>query len=179
MLSRSHRLLGFTPLLLLLMAWTSFDINTSGAFANTLKGRAVKGKAVAAKKAVKYPPEFVAAVRQVFGKEYKKAFDTFDRLDKNGYCTDKIHYYMALCLHNLNQTQAAAQHYQVVYNFSKDKQLKYLAAVGYGQVAKYANNRTYSGQGNLFAKVTDGPAAGNPWSGGSSGGGGAVCGPRG
>lgn len=154
------------------MAWTSTDVNSCAALA-----KAKKGKASAAKKAVKYPPDFVAAVRQVFNKEYKSAFNTFDRLDKNGYCTDKIHYYMALCLHNLNQTQAAAQHYQVVYNFSKDKQLKYLAAVGYGQVAKYASSRTYSGQGNLFAKVSDGPAAGNPWSGG--GGGGGSCAPTG
>lgn len=176
MLSRTHKLLSFASLVLLLMAWTSFDVNSSAACAKGKKGKPV------AKKPVKYPPEFVAAVRKVQTRDFKEAFESLDRMDKEGYCTDKVHYYMALCLHNLNQTQQAAQHYQVVYNFSKDKQLKYLAAVGYGQVAKYARNRTYNGQGNLFAKVTDGPAATNPWSGsGSSGssGGGAACGPRG
>lgn len=139
------------------------------------KGKKAKKAAV---KVTPYPPEFNDAVRMVYDKKYKDAFDIFDRLDRNGFCRDKTHYYMALCKHNLNQTQEAAQHYQVVYNYSKDPQLKYLAAVGYNQVAKYANRRTYSGQGNIFARMsTGGSNAAGPW--GCSAGGGASCGPSG
>jgi tetratricopeptide (TPR) repeat protein len=143
------------------------------------EGKAKKGKAKAAKQLPPYPPEFNDAVKLVvYDKKYKEAFEIFDRLDRNGFCRDKTHYYMGLCKHNMNQLQEAAQHYQVVYNFSKDQQLKYLAAVGYGQVAKYAKNRTYSGQGNLFARMSTGASnAAGPWSG--SGGGAADCGPRG
>ena len=155
-------------LLLLVIACQTFYPSVLDANA---KGK--KGKKAAAKVAA-YPPEFNDAVRLViYDKKYKDAFDIFDRLDRNGFCRDKTHYYMALCKHNMNQTQEAAMHYQVVYNYSKDPQLKYLAAVGYGQVAKYAANRTYAGQGNLFARMsTGGGNSGGPWGGGGGGGGG-------
>ena len=135
------------------------------------KGKKAK---VARKKETPYPPEFNEAVKlAVYEKKYKDALEIFDRLDRNGFCRDKTHYYMALCYHNMNQTQVAAQHYQVVYNFSKDAQLKYLAAVGYNQVAKYAANRTYAGQGNLFARLSTGASnCSGPWAGSGGGGGG-------
>lgn len=136
---------------------------------------AAKGKkGKVAKKQTPLPPEFYGAVKlAVNEKKYKDALDIFDRLDRNGFCRDKTHYYMALCFHNMNQTQVAAQHYQVVYNYSKDPQLKYLAAVGYNQVAKYAANRTYAGQGNIFARLSTGASnSAGPWSGGCSTGGG-------
>lgn len=148
-------------------------------FGQSAEAKAKKGKAQAAKKLPPYPPEFNDAIKLVvYEKKYKDAFDIFDRLDRNGFCRDKTHYYMGLCKHNMNQLQEAAQHYQVVYSFSKDPQLKYLAAVGYGQVAKYAKNRTYAGQGNLFARMSTGPSnAAGPWGGGGSSA--ADCGPRG
>jgi len=134
------------------------------------EAKAKKSK-VAKKKEAPYPPEFTKAVKlALYEKKYKDALEIFDWLDRNGFCRDKTHYYMALCYHNLNQTQVAAQHYQVVYNYSKDRQLKYLAAVGYNQVAKYASNRTYAGQGNIFARMSTGPSnAAGPWSGSSGG----------
>ena len=168
-----NRLSVLAALVIVVTGWQSFSPVGPEAEA---KGK--KGKPKATKKVAPYPPEFNEAVKLViYEKKYKDAFDIFDRLDRTGFCRDKTHYYMALCLHNLNQTQQAAQHYQVVYNYSKDPQLKYLAAVGYGQVAKYASNRTYAGQGNLFARMsTGGSNAAGPWGGG---GGAAACGPSG
>ena len=166
---KSNRLTTLLALFLIVFLWQSLD---PVSWLASAKGK--KGKAVAAKKQeTKYPPEFYDAIKMVYDQKYHDAFEIFDRLDRTGYCRDKTHYYMALCLHNQNQTQAAAQHYQVVYNYSKDPQLKYLAAVGYQQVAKYAANRTYNGQGNIFASMSRGGSnAAGPWGGGGGGGGG-------
>lgn len=171
---RTNRSATLAAMLLLVIAVQGISPNSIEASA---KGK--KAKKAAAKQ-VPYPPEFYDAVKLLTSeKKYKEAFDILDRLDRSGFCRDKTHYYMGLCKHNMNQTQEAAQHYQVVYNFSKDPQLRYLAAVGYGQVAKYAKNRTYSGQGNIFARQSTGRSnAAGPWSGSSAGGGGA-CGPIG
>lgn len=163
---RINRSATLAAMLLLVFAAQGFS---PGGIDASAKGKKAKKAAV---KQAPYPPEFNDAVRLVvYDKKYKEAFDIFDRLDRNGFCRDKTHYYMGLCKHNMNQTQEAAQHYQVVYNFSKDPQLRYLASVGYSQVAKYARSRTYSGQGNFFARLsTGGSNAAGPWS--SSGGGG-------
>ncbi len=154
-----------------MLAAFGFQLISPTGFDALAKGKKARA---ATRKEAPYPPEFNQAAKlAVVDKKYKEAFDIFDRLDRTGFCRDKTHYYMALCLHNMNQTQAAAQHYQVVYNFSKDPQLKYLAAVGYNQVAKYAANRTYNGQGNIFARISQGSSnCGGPWSGGGGGGGG-------
>ncbi len=130
------------------------------------KGKKAKTPVAAtAKKQPPYPPEFYEAQKMALReKKYKEAYGIFDRLDQNGFCRDKTHYYMALCLHHLNQTQAAAQNYQVVYMYSKDKRLKYLAAVGFHQVSKYHSKRTYNGQGNHFANISRGPSlSGGKW----------------
>ena len=150
------RLNSFLTLLPLIVSLAWFSIGSQPSLA---KGQKAKTGTVTAKKQIPYPPEFYDAQRlALHEKKYKEAFAIFDRLDQNGFCRDKTHYYMALCLHNLNQTQAAAQHYQVVYMYSKDKRLKYLAAVGYHQVAKYHSRRTYNGQGNTFASLSRGPS---------------------
>ena len=165
------RLPAVAALLLVVLTYQGLSFDADKAEA---KGK--KGKALIAKKVLPYPPEFADAIALVvIEKKYKDAFDIFDRLDRNGFCRDKTHYYMALCKHNMNQTQEAALHYQVVYNYSKDPQLRYLASVGYSQVAKYAANRTYSGQGNTFARMSTGGGGGSggPW------GGGGDCGPSG
>lgn len=152
--------------LILLVVFASQALLPAGHDAEA-KGK--KGKAKASKKAAAYPPEFYKAVRLVYDKKYKDAYEIFERLDRNGYCRDKTHYYIAYCFHNMNQLAQAAQHYQVVSSFSKDPQLKYLAAVGYSQVERYAASRTYAGQGNLFARLSTG---GRSWGGGGGGGGG-------
>ena len=159
-----NRSLLIAAILLVTMAGQS--ILPSG---NDAEAKGKKGKAKAARKAKTYPPEFYEAVKLVYEKKYKDAYEIFDRLDRNGYCRDKTHYYIAYCFHNMNQLAQASQHYQVVSSFSKDPQLKYLAAVGYGQVQKYAASRTYAGQGNLFARLSTG---GRSWSGGGGGRGG-------
>ncbi len=75
------------------------------------KGKKTKtAVAATAMKRLPYPPEFYEAQKMALReKKYKEAYDIFDRLDQNGFCRDKTHYYMALCLHHLNQTQAAAR----------------------------------------------------------------------
>jgi len=112
------------------------------------------------------PPMFDEAVQACKTGKYKEALEKFDKLDRTGWCCDKVHYYMGLCSHNLNQLQAAEKNYLVVYRFSKDPILRYNAQVGYHQVQKYASSRTYSGQGNNFDRLI----ARGGW--GSSGGGG-------
>lgn len=188
------RLNKFPSFICVLACLAVFFAASQSAQATAKKSKTAKpAQSATSKKVIPYPPEFYEAQKLALReKKYKEAYDMFDRLDQNGFCRDKTHYYMALCLHNMNQTQQAAQHYQVVYNYSKDPQLRYLAAVGYGQVAKYAANRKYAGQGNLFARVSTGKSnAAGPWgssadasgsasaSGPWGGGGGAVCGPRG
>lgn len=97
--------------------------------------------------------------------EYSKqrfgpAAEQFELSDRSGYCCDLTHYYLALCYHNLNQTQRAIDHYAWVYSYSKNPTLKYQAQVGYEQVARYAGNRTYAGNGAVFAGFTGGRPGG-------------------
>jgi len=132
-------------LIAILMVPCVVDQNSSFCLA---KGRKPRGKP-----AMPMPPMYNEAVQACTAGKYKDALDKLDVLDRTGWCCDKVHYYMGLCYHNLNQLQAAEQHYSIVYNFSKDPVLKYNAQVGYEQAAKYAANRTYAGQGNFFAKI--------------------------
>ncbi|MBA3995113.1 MAG: hypothetical protein C0469_16465, partial [Cyanobacteria bacterium DS2.3.42] len=101
-----NRLSVLAALAIVVTGWQSFSPVGLEAVA---KGK--KGKPKVTKKVAPFPPEFNEAVKLViYEKKYKDAFDIFDRLDRTGFCRDKTHYYMALCLHNLNQTQQAAQH---------------------------------------------------------------------
>src|SRR5688572_22827756 len=91
-----NRLYVFAALLTVVIGWQAFSPDGLDAAA---KGK--KGKAKVSKKVAPYPPEFNAAARLILvDKKYKEAFDIFDRLDRTGFCRDKTHYYMALCLHN-------------------------------------------------------------------------------
>lgn len=117
--------------------------------------------------AKKWTPEFVQATRDFAQGKYKVAAEKFENADRTGLCCDKTHYYLALCYHNLNQTNLAGQHYSWVYSYSKDPLLKYQAQVGFESVSRYASSRQYAGQGNTFV----GWSASSGRAGGGGGGG--------
>lgn len=122
-----------------------------------------KGKAVA-KKA---PPSFYKGLAEYNNKRFGPAAEAFLQADRSGYCCDNTHYYLALCYHNLNQTQRAIENYTWVYSYSKNPMLKYQAQVGYEQVARYASNRTYAGNGANFTGFSGG---GGGYAGAAAGG---------
>jgi hypothetical protein len=134
-------------------------------FAQAKKSGATRIKA----KAKVAPPAFFKGIQEFQAKRYGPAIEQFDLADKAGYCCDNTHYYLALCYHNLNQTQRAIDNYAWVYSYSKNPSLRYQAQVGYDQVARYASNRTYAGNGGILASAArSGMAA--PSGGGGSGG---------
>lgn len=93
------------------------------------------------------PVSFKQAVQEFGQQHYGPAAALFEKADQSGYCNDQSHYYLALCYHNLNQTQRAMQHYSWVASYSKNPNMRYQAQVGYAQVAQYASHRTYTGAG--------------------------------
>lgn len=70
--------------------------------------------------------------------------------------TELWHYYTALCYQYLNQMAKAKSEYMWVYSNGKNPQLKANAAIAYTQISQYQARRTYSGQGNTFARVNYG-----------------------
>ncbi len=133
----------FVLLLLLIIALVCLPLNQAS---EAKSAKAKKGTA----KAATPPKSFYSGLAEFQAQRYGPAAAFFEQADLSGYCNDKTHYYMALCYHNLNQTQRAIEHYSWVATYSKDPTLKYQAQVGYAQVARYASHRTYSGNGNNF-----------------------------
>lgn len=108
----------------------------------------------------KPPASFYKGLEEYSKQRYGPAAEQFELADRSGYCCDNTHYYLALCYHNLNQTQRAIEHYAWVYSYSKNPTLKYQAQVGYEQVARYAGSRTYAGNGGIFAGFSGGGGGG-------------------
>jgi hypothetical protein len=102
-------------------------------------------------------------------REFGVALKQFDKLHSHGMCNDTVHYYMARCYQQNSQVTAALQNYRAVLEKTHDPTLRYYAAVGYQQLAKYSHHRTYQGNGNNFQQSRGGPAGGR---GGGGGGGG-------
>ena len=92
-------------------------------------------------------------------KDYAAALACFQLLDGDGFCCDTIHYYIAQCYQNTNQTVAAQQHYDWVLNKSKDPTLRSYAEYANSTIAYYSSHRTYAGQGNRFDRPTGGGGA--------------------
>jgi len=118
----------------------------------TVNEQAVAKKPAKAKAAKpKTPPKsFQLGWQEFQNKRFGPAAEQFELADRSGFCNDMTHYYLGLCYHNLNQTQRAIDHYSWVASYSKNPILRYQAQSGYAQVAKYAGNRTYAGNGNVF-----------------------------
>jgi len=93
-----------------------------------------------------------------FGKgQYGPSELHFEQLDKTGYCCDIVHYYIAQCNDNLNQTEAAEMNYQWVSAYSKDQTLVRYSIYGYEKLEYYNDHRDYAGQGNNFDRVKSSP----------------------
>lgn len=93
-------------------------------------------------------------------KNYAAAMTDFQTLDSTGFCCDLVHYYIAQCYQNTNQTIAAAQHYGWVLEKSKDPTLRRYADYANQCLAYYAGHRTYGGQGNNFDRGSRGGGGG-------------------
>ncbi|MBK9206112.1 MAG: hypothetical protein IPP57_05445 [Candidatus Obscuribacter sp.] len=128
-----------------------------------------KAKSKTSGKLAKPPQSFVQGLQEYQNNRFGPAAEKFEQADRSGYCNEMTHYYLALCYHNLNQTQRAIDHYSWVSSYAKSATLKYNAAVGYNAVARYAGNRTYAGNGGSFAGFSYRGGGGS--SAGSSGGG--------
>jgi len=95
-------------------------------------------------------PAYRQAVHTFMDQKYSKALEQFQALDKNGFCCDMVHYYIAQCYQYTNQVNPAMLHYECVSTYSKDPRLVYYADGAYRQLEYYNGHRTYAGQGNNF-----------------------------
>lgn len=118
-------------------------VNEQAAAKKASKSKAAKPKTP--------PKSFQLGWQEFQNKRFGPAAEQFELADRSGFCNDMTHYYLGLCYHNLNQTQRAIDHYSWVASYSKNPILRYQAQSGYAQVAKYAGNRTYAGNGNVFS----------------------------
>jgi hypothetical protein len=112
-------------------------------------------------------PTFKQAVNYFQIKNYAEALQGFQGLDSTGYCCDLVHYYIAQCYQNTNQTVAASQHYNWVVERSTDTRLRSYADYANQTMAYYNAHRTYAGQGNNFARNYTGSSAGGGGGGGN------------
>jgi hypothetical protein len=111
-------------------------------------------------------PTYKDAIGAFQKKDYADALKNFQVLDSTGFCSDTVHYYIAQCYQNTNQTVAAEQHYNWVLERSKDVTLRRYAEYANQCLAYYSGHRTYGGQGNNFDRGSRGG-----FNGGGGGGG--------
>ncbi len=99
---------------------------------------------------------------KVFYKQgkYFDALKTLAQIKPN----ELTHYYAGLCYQGQGQLQKAAAEFGYVASIAKDPMVKYNAQSALSAVSSYASRRTYSGQGNAFARA--------PMNSGGGGGGG-------
>lgn len=114
-----------------------------------------KDKSSASKKA----DPALKSVHESYSKgNYREALNKLANMPQ----TDMTHYYAGLSYQGLNQLSSAASEYQWVATYSKNERLRTNAQSALSTVQRYASRRTYSGNGNNFARVaaaTHAPAA--------------------
>jgi len=81
--------------------------------------------------------------------------------------TEITHYYAGLCYQGQGQLQKAAAEFGYVASIAKDPLIRYNAQSALQAVSSYARSRTYSGQGNAFARASSGGGGGGGGGGGS------------
>ncbi|MCB9468263.1 MAG: hypothetical protein H6677_08265 [Candidatus Obscuribacterales bacterium] len=96
--------------------------------------------------------------------QYKDALKLIGKMPQS----DLTHYYSGLSYQGLNQTSRASAEYNWVVSYSKNAQLRQNASRALKSVRSYSRARTYSGNGNVYARY-NGTAAAS--SGGGGGGG--------
>jgi len=75
--------------------------------------------------------------------------------------TELTHYYAGLCYQGQGQLKQAAYEFNYVASYAKDPMVKYNATIALRSVNSYASARTYTGQGNTFARVASGGGGGS------------------
>lgn len=119
------------------------------------------------------PEDFKQAVGLYKQRKYNEALDRFAEMGHKGKNHDQVHYYIGLCCQKLNQLARAKSEFEWVYHNTKSPRLRYNSHVAWFNANKYQNNRTYSGQGNVFARYgNNAPVPPRPKSNGALMGGG-------
>jgi hypothetical protein len=114
-------------------------------------------------------PTMNGAVALFNQRKFGESLKQLEYLDKHGQCNEKTHYYIARCAQQLSQIARAQRNYAWILHYGKDKTLRYYAAYGYRQVARYSANRTYEGNGNNFQGFQGGGASRGCGGGGGGG----------
>ncbi len=105
-------------------------------------------------------PTINTALKAFNDRNFGGALAQFDKLDRNGMCNEKVHYYMGRCCQQLSQVTRALDNYGWVISYGKDPTLKYYAEVAAGQISRYSKHRTYAGNGNRFVASGGGSSGG-------------------
>jgi len=130
-----------------------------GSVSMTAAGKPVK-KGKMTRQQLAANPNYKEAIKFFNDKNYAASLAYFQKLDSTGYCCDLVHYYIAQCYQNTNQTIAASQHYNWVLEKSNDERLKTYADYANQTMAYYDAHRTYAGQGNNFSRYNGGRSGG-------------------
>lgn len=152
MSTNTRKLLSFAGLALISLSLAGLD--ASLVMSKSSKPAAKKAQAKP------LPLEFYQAARLYNEGKYKESLGHLQHLDASGHCCDKVHYYIALDYHGMNQTVPAEMNYEWVCNYSKDKTLQTYANSALEQIAYYQGHRTYGGQGNNFSRAKPGGGGG-------------------
>jgi hypothetical protein len=96
-------------------------------------------------------PAFARAQADFNKGQYVSAAAQFEDLDKKGYGTDLLHYYLAMSYQRCNQVSSAQFHYRWVVANSKNQALIDRSADAFNSLTSYEIQRNYAGQGNNFA----------------------------
>lgn len=101
------------------------------------------------------------AVKSYNTRKYSQSLNQLQQLHSSGYCTDAVHYYMALNYQQLNQISAAKQEYQTVVK-GKTPNLKANAQTALASLDRWSQHRSYEGNGNNFARYSTMSSASGP-----------------
>ena len=93
----------------------------------------------------------MSQVKDLYKKgQYKEALNLISSMPQS----DMTHYYSGLSYHGLNQTSKAHQEYYWVATRSKNPTLRQHATQAIQNLTAYKNSRTYSGNGNVYARYS-------------------------
>jgi thioredoxin-like negative regulator of GroEL len=88
------------------------------------------------------------------GGKYSQALAKFEAISAKNPKDAITHYYMALCLHGLNQVARASSEYQLAINNTRSAKLKDMAQKGQESLNRYSNTRTKPASASTIATAT-------------------------
>lgn len=98
------------------------------------------------------PAQMKPVMQLMSQKQFSKAAQQLETLDRTGHCCDSIHYFLGVCYQNLNQLEQAKANYAKASS-SSDPSINYWSQVGYSQVERYQATRSHEGAANNFDRV--------------------------